>query len=164
MSHLYRKSQKKVTAGSISDNPKQVRGLWPGELPPFSGPAKMPSAREEQASLTVPGPPAAPPTGPGLGRYSVTTEAHVRLHRWGPSSPAAAVPVDVGSRTPARARGALAACTSADGQSWLAGEHAARAQKPPRTRLSRDLEGEWVTSPHGDLGRRGECSGKTFRL
>ena len=93
MSHLYGKSQKKVTRDSVLDNSKQVQGPWPAELPPCPCSVKMPSACKEQANLTLHGTPAASPPGRGLDCHSVTTEAwghiplqaHVRPHRgWGP--------------------------------------------------------------------------------
>lgn len=116
---LWKKTEENYSGLRLEQPQAGVRSLaWRGAslfLP--SQDARCP---REQASLTVHGPPTAPPTGLGLGRHSVTTEAqghippqaHTPRHRgWGPSRPAAAIPTDSDSRTPAHARGTLAPCT-----------------------------------------------------
>lgn len=124
----------------------------------------MPGAHEEQASLTCTALLLFLPLAWSWAT-TLSPEAHIQPQRgWRPSRPAAAVATDVGSKTPTRVRGTLALCSLADGQSWLAGKHTVHAQKPPRAWLSGGLKGEWVTSPHRDLGLRRECSGRTVTV
>ena len=118
-SPLWKKTEENYSGLRLGQPQAGVRSLaWRGAslfLP--SQDARCP---QEQASLTMHGPPTAPPTGLGLGRHSVTIEvqghippqAHALRHRgWGPSRPTAAIPTDSDSRTPAHASGALAPCT-----------------------------------------------------